>query len=138
MPKWTIFEISFLWKHQCLCFHYWDYLTKILCNIWWSIIDVVENRGKLYYPLDHGLRTPREEIAFTTRPKIHSHSQIFRYGQSIFCLTHRLNFSDIFDSCLHWVSVVHALDSQNTKKLKCWFFINNNRILVKLFQKKPE
>ena len=21
MPKWTIFEISFLWKHQCLCFH---------------------------------------------------------------------------------------------------------------------
>ena len=25
----------------------------------------------------HGLRTPREEIAFTARPKIHSHSQIF-------------------------------------------------------------
>ena len=36
--------------------------------------------------LIHGLRTPREEIAFTARPKIHSHSQIFRYGQSIFCL----------------------------------------------------
>ena len=26
----------------------------------------------------HGLRPPREEIAFTARPKIHSHSQIFR------------------------------------------------------------
>ena len=25
----------------------------------------------------HGLRTPGEEIAFTARPKIHSHSQIF-------------------------------------------------------------
>ena len=56
----------------------------------------------------HGLRTPREEITFTAWPKIHSHSQIFRYGQNIFCLPHRHNFSDIFDLCLHWVSVVRA------------------------------
>ena len=49
---------------------------------------------------DHGLRTPREEIAFTARPKIQSQSQIFMYGRSIFCLP------DIFDLCLHWVSVV--------------------------------
>ena len=56
----------------------------------------------------HGLRTPREEIAFTARPKIQSQSQIFRYGRSIFCLPHRPNFSDIFDLCLHWVSVVRA------------------------------
>ena len=56
--------------------------------------------------LRHGLRTPREEIAFTARPKIHSHSQIFRYGRSIFCLPHRPKFSDFFDLCLHWVSVV--------------------------------
>ena len=48
---------------------------------------------------DHGLRTPREEIAFTARPKIHSHSQIFRYGRSIFCLPHRPKFSDFFDLC---------------------------------------
>ena len=54
----------------------------------------------------HGQRTPREEIAFTARPKIHSHSQIFRYGRSIFCLPHWPNFSDIFDLCLHWLSVV--------------------------------
>ena len=57
----------------------------------------------------HGLRTPGEEIAFTARPKIHSHSQIFRYGRSIFCLPGVPNFSDIFDLCLHWVSVVRAL-----------------------------
>jgi hypothetical protein len=56
----------------------------------------------------HGLRTPREEIAFTARPRIHSHSQIFRYGGSIFCLPHRPNFSDIFDLWLHWVSVVRG------------------------------
>ena len=56
----------------------------------------------------HGLRTPREEIAFTARPKIHSPSQIFRYGQSIFCLPHRPNFSDICDLCFHWVSVVRG------------------------------
>ena len=64
----------------------------------------------------HGVRTPREEIAFTARPKIHSHSQSFRYGQSIFCLPHRPNFSDIFNLCLHWVFVVrgctHAIVSQ--------------------------
>ena len=56
----------------------------------------------------HGLWTPREEIAFTARPRIQSQSQIFRYGRSIFCLPHRPNFSDIFDLCLHWVSVVRA------------------------------
>ena len=49
----------------------------------------------------HGLRTPREEIAFTARPKILSQSQIF-------CLPHQPNFSDIFDLCLHWVSVVRV------------------------------
>ena len=42
----------------------------------------------------HGLQTPREEIAFTARPKIQSQSQIFRYG--IFCLPHWPNFSDTY------------------------------------------
>ena len=60
------------------------------------------------YRLKHGLRTPREKIAFTAQPKIQSQSQIFRYGRSIFCLPHRPNFSDIFDLCLHWVSVVRG------------------------------
>ena len=54
------------------------------------------------------IRFPTEEKAFTARPKIHSHSQIFRYGHSILCLQHRPNFSDIFDLCLHWVSVVRG------------------------------
>ena len=58
---------------------------------------------------DHGLRTPREEIPFTARPKTQSQSQIFRYGGSIFCLPHRTNFPDIFDLCLHWVSVVRGI-----------------------------
>ena len=29
-------------KHQCLCFHYWDYLTNFWHNNWWSIIVIVE------------------------------------------------------------------------------------------------
>ena len=53
--------------------------------------------------------TPREEIAFTAWPIIQSQSQIFRYGRSIFCLPHRPKFSDYFDLCLHWVSVVRGL-----------------------------
>ena len=56
----------------------------------------------------HGLRTTRQKIAFTARLKIHSHSQILRYGGSIFCLPHRPIFSDILDLCLHWVSVVRG------------------------------
>ena len=56
----------------------------------------------------HGLRTPGEEITFTARLKIHSHSQIFMYGRSIFCLPHWHKFSDFFDLCLHWVSVVRV------------------------------
>ena len=42
MPKWTIFKISFLWKHHCLCFHYLYYLTNFWSNKWQSIIDIVE------------------------------------------------------------------------------------------------
>jgi hypothetical protein len=56
----------------------------------------------------HGLRTPREERTFIARPKIQSQSQIVKYGGSIFCLPHRPIFSDIFDLCLHWVSVVRG------------------------------
>ena len=67
----------------------------------------------------HRLRTPWEEIVFTARLKIHSHSQIFRYGQSIFCLPHRPNFSDIFDLCLHWVSVVRVVSYLT---MECVFF----------------
>ena len=73
--------------------------------------------------LTHGLRTPREEIAFTARPKIHSHSQIFRYGGSIFCLPHRPNFSDIFDLCLHWVSVVRVPNLLETWLLTLLFVL---------------
>ena len=68
------------------------------------------------YGSGHGLRTPRKEIAFTARPKIQSQSQIFRYGQSIFCLPHRPNLSDIFDLCLHWVSVVCDLKQHRKDK----------------------
>ena len=60
-----------------------------------------EGRAQGIHEPIHGLRTPGEEIAFTARPKINSHSQIFRYGQSIFCLPHRPKFSDLFDLCFH-------------------------------------
>ena len=68
----------------------------------------------------HGLRTPREKIAFTKRPKIHSHFQFFRYGQSIFCMSHWPNFSDIFDVCLHCVFVVRGSTLQ---AMTCQFYI---------------
>ena len=72
-----------------------------------------------------GLRTPGEEIAFTARPKIHS--QIFRYGRSIFCLPHRPNFSDIFDLCLHWVFVVSEYCHRYTLFTFSWIFQGLNK-----------
>ena len=49
--------------------------------------------------LRHGLQTPGKDIAFTAKLKINSHSPIFRYDQSIFCLPHRPKFSDFVDLC---------------------------------------
>ena len=74
----------------CSCFVLLFLILAIYCNFMYVLV----------------LRTPREEIAFTARPKIQSQSQIVRYGRSIFCLPHWPNFSNIFDLCLHWVSVV--------------------------------
>ena len=58
-----------------------------------------------------GLQTHGEEMALTLRPTINSHSQIFNYERNILCLPHRPKFSNFFDLCLHWVSVVRALGS---------------------------
>ena len=77
--------------------------------IWFCPWSDIRN-NHLFLCVDHGLWTPGEEIGFTERPKIHSHSLIFRYGRSIFWLPHRPKFSDFFDLCLHWVSVVRGLE----------------------------
>ena len=58
---------------------------------------------------NHRLRTSGEEIVVSARPTTKSQSQIFRYGQSLFCLPQRPKISDFFDLCLHWMSVVRAL-----------------------------
>ena len=35
-------------KHQCLCFHYWEFLTNFWFDNWQSIFDIVE---RIYYLL---------------------------------------------------------------------------------------
>ena len=73
------------------------------------------------------LRTPREEIAFTARPKIQSQSQIFRYSWSIFCLPHRPISSDF---CHHWVPVFFGRnDYARSRKLKGYFFPEKEQLL---------
>ena len=87
----------------------WLYKIRISMQYRVRTKQLVNSKVRFFYlniTLMHGLRTPREKIAFTAWPKIQSQSQIFWYGQSIFCLPHRPNFSDIFNLCLHWVSVV--------------------------------
>ena len=86
-------------------------LTKCIClgiRASTRILKTLVNSSKFvlsFYRSKHGVQTPREEIAFTAWPKVQSQSQIFRHGGSIFCLPHQPNLSDIFDLCLHWVSV---------------------------------
>ena len=57
---------------------------------------------------------PREKIVFTARPKIQSQSQIFQI-----CLPHRPKFSEIFNLCLHWVSVVRVCHQHYTTINDC-------------------
>ena len=61
-------------------------------KIFWLFRSKALWKGKKKKKIKHGLKTPREEIAFTARPKIHSHSQIFSYGWSILSLPHQPNF----------------------------------------------
>ena len=78
---------------------------------------------------NNGLRTPREEIAFTARPKIQSQSQIFWYGQSVFCLPHRPKFSDFFDLCLHTQSVVRGWNFSPLVNIRIGAYFCRNSIL---------
>ena len=52
------------------------------------------------------------------------------------------NFDDFFIALSEKVTCVLSKYSKyeklKTQKLKCWVFIKSNRILVKLFQKKPK
>ena len=97
--------------HFCITFAFW--YCSDLCRAKDFSCSVKENRS--YCSSNHGLRTPREGIAMTARPRIQSQSQIFRYSRRIFCLPHRPNFSDIFDLCLHWVSIVCASNAMTSK-----------------------
>ena len=85
-------------------------ILKVLFDFLEGLHNVVKSFMKLHI-YNQRLRTPSEEIAFTARPKIKSQSQIFSYGRSIFCLPHRPKFSNYFDFCLQWVSVVRAYNN---------------------------
>ena len=58
----------------------------------------------------HGLRTPGEEIAFTAQPKFTLTPKFLGTAEAFVCLPHWPKFSDFFDLCLHWVSVVRGPD----------------------------
>ena len=120
--KTKIMNLDFPFPHtQTLC-KFWP-IFKIQKKIFQFDLQTID-----FFSLRQTLRTPGEEIAFTERPKIHSHSQIFRYGRSIFCLPHQTKFSYFFDSCLYWVSVVcvgnmtckKKIDSSIFSKTKVW------------------
>ena len=106
--------------------HHFEGIQEFYVSISLSLKINYVKVGKLLQPMEQnwynfhrqGLRTPREEIAFTARPNIHSHSQIFRYDRIIFCLLHWPIFSDIFDLCLHWVSVVRGQGNYSQETCK--------------------
>ena len=85
-----LIHISF----KCKTFLFVKNFVKLLkTRILWNF-SKFQNRNRktscLYdlSDLHHGLQMPGEEISFTAWLKNKSQSQIFRYGQSIFCLTH--------------------------------------------------
>ena len=120
--------------HQLTCFF------EIVCALPFLCFQALALYACNFHCLVHGLRTPRQEISFIALPKIHSHSQIFMYGQSIFCLPHRPNFSDIFDllgvrsrwsclSCLHtwqanWYYHFSREMAQGSSFQECFCFLD--------------
>ena len=96
---------TFLKYQRCLASNIFNHnaIHEILRPFFYSYSDPL----CLLHGLWHGLRTPREEIAFTARLKIQSQSQIFMYGRSK-CLPRWPKFSDIFDFCHSCVSVVRS------------------------------
>ena len=74
-----------------------------------------------FYRLRHRLQTLREDIAFTTQPKIQSQFNILRYDWSIFFLPHWPNFWDDFwhrkftlkvQNC-HFLAYCHQMEIHN-------------------------
>ena len=56
-------------------------------------------------------------------PSLHGRkfTPIFMYERNVFCLPHRSNLSDIFDLCLHWVSVGGIAYRQVGSTITCLF-----------------
>ena len=106
------FSLQYLWKRSVrITKKPYTPQKERLCILWGNPV-IFTDCGEILMDTDDR-RPTGEEIAFTVQPKINSHSQIFRYGQSISCLPHRPKFSDFFDICLHWVSVVCAHGHRN-------------------------
>ena len=122
-------DLSFLTAahHKNAAFEYW---TSILETWWCRPFSITLYRVILHQT--HGLRTLRQKIAFTARPKIQPQSQIFRYGRSISYLPHRPKFSDFFDLCLHWESVVRGF-THTRSELLCTIHERNLLFLASIF-----
>ena len=73
-----------------------------------------QKRKQKYSPTCKNIQIFRTFTSLSTRSKINSHFQSFRYGRSILCLPHWPKFLDFFDLCLHWVSVVRVLKSHDS------------------------
>ena len=105
-------EVMILWQnhHTAAIYLLVSFSENLINSVWLFLCGIVIPFANFCgnIPSKHGLRTPGEEIAFTARLKIHFHSRIFRYGRTIFCLPHQPKFSDFFDLCLRWVSVVRG------------------------------
>ena len=107
----SLYLLRFLWLYNDVSWQISKLkFSKIHKYIPSNSINIPNNRvpkqSRIPFLFIHGLQTPCEKITFTARLKINSHSQIFRYGWSIFCLPHQPKFSDLFDFCLHWLSIV--------------------------------
>ena len=94
-----------------------------------EMVDEIRSQKTLSgnYGVRHGLRTPGEEIAFTARPKIKSQSQCYRYGRSIFQLSHRPKVSDFFDLLMPslgdhspWLWALYRKCQSGSQLLKKW------------------
>ena len=117
--------------YQLSCFKLKNWVHTILGMVELTLQNCpVESAGR-NIPHKYYILRPR-----SAKSKVKGHLQLYVAYVNDGTEPPRCVLTNFFLSILKF----YPLDSQNTKKklkLKCWLFLNNNCILVKLFQKKP-
>ena len=90
-------------KHQCLCFHCWDYLTNFWHNNWQSITDIIERHGLCEFCLKLRITKVSFSVQYTWQHfglwglrLVQRLYMVIHPRKRKFCLVSKINISTMF------------------------------------------